>query len=169
MGKISQIVQADQIRPNPMTWGNFVMRHLIYAIPFAVTLGLAGAAGAEVTERFNAGSLSFSGGNGYTNAVLTISGPDDFTAEVTSDKGLPVFRVQTAGKLEDGFYQYSLVAASPETVKVNTSVNNGRGDSSRETANVPFSTSGMFQIADGSIVIQPEVRGGGDTDPIVKE
>ncbi len=145
------------------------MRHLIFAVPLAVTLGLAGAASAEVAERINAGSLSFSGGNEYTNAVLTIFGPDDFTAELKSEKGLPVFRVQTAGKMEDGFYQYSLVAASPEMEKVNTSVNNGRGDTARAATNVPFSTSGIFQIADGSIVVGTEARGGGDTDPVVKE
>ena len=163
------MILAVNGRHNPMTWGNFVMRHLIIALPLAATLGLAGAASAEVTERINSGSLSFSGGNGYSNAVLTISGPDDFSAEVKADKGLPVFRVQTAGRLEDGFYQYSLVAASPETEKVNTSINNGRGDNARATAQVPFSTSGIFQIADGSIVVATEARGSGDTDPIVKE
>ena len=144
------------------------MKPMVLAATFSLALGIAGAAGAEVTERLNSGTLSFSGGGGYTNASLEITGPNGFSVEETAETGLPVFRVQTAGRLVDGFYRYSLTAASPEKVAIDTSVNNGRGEGARDFALKPFSTSGSFQIADGLIVVAPEARTGSDTDPVVE-
>ena len=148
-----------------MTWGNFVMRHLIFALPLAATLGLASMANAEVTAVINSGSLSFKGGESYTNGVLTIFDKEGIVAEEKSEKGLPMFRLGSKGKLADGFYKYSLSAATAEQVKA-SGLNNGRGEKARGTVNVPFSTTGMFQVAEGVLVPPQDVRGGSDGDVV---
>jgi len=115
----------------------------------AVTTAPAAMAEEEVEERVQSTSLSFSGGRNYTNATLKVYGPNDYLKEETVNRGMPVFRLQTAGRLVDGFYSYTLLAASDEEIPVDTSVDNGRGEAARTTMKKPFALYGRFQVVDG--------------------
>lgn len=139
---------------------------LPFSLAFAVGLGaVASAQTADVEPRLQAGALSFSGGNTYTNAKLLITGPDDFEAEETASRGLPVFRVQ-GGRMRDGFYQYTLSAATDEKVMIKEAVDNGRGSAARDYTLKPFNLSGMFEIARGTIVPVQEMKEGADGDAV---
>ncbi len=140
------------------------MLHTTLALGLGLTLLAAPAALAQDVEvRLQAGSLSFTGGQGYTNAVLQITGPDDFETEETASRGLPVFRVQ-GGRMKDGFYQYNLTAATDEKVEIKRQVDNGRGEAQRNYVLKPFHLSGMFEISRGTIVPAEEMKEGADGD-----
>lgn len=142
------------------------MIRLFTSIFFAFGLGMAGGVhAAEVEARLQTSALSFSGGSGFTNATLLVTGPNDFEAEETASRGLPVFRVQ-GGRAKDGFYQYTLSAATDEKVKIVKPVDNGRGSDARDYTLVPFHMSGMFEIRKGRIVPAEEMADGADGDAV---
>ena len=93
------------------------MKHLVTAIFLSAGALGAGMASAEVIERSNATALWFDGGQGMTNATLSITGPDGYSNQVSAGSGLPAFRLQGAGRLSDGLYQYVLIAASDEMIR----------------------------------------------------
>ena len=136
------------------------------SLPLAA-LAIAGltstALAADVEARLQSGALSFSGGAGFTNAHLKVTGPDDFEAEETASRGLPVFRLQ-GGRMRDGFYHYALTAATDEKVKITRQFDNGRGDNARDFRLKPFHLTGMFQVKNGTIVPQEKMDGGADGD-----
>ncbi len=141
-----------------MGFSNF--RLAAAAAALAVTLpGLAWAT--EVETRLQAGALSFSGGSGFSNAVLQVTGPDAFEAEETTSRGLPVFRLQ-GGRMKDGFYQFTLTAATDEKVKITREIDNGRGSDARDYRLKPFHLSGMFEVRQGRIVPKEEMGDEGD-------
>lgn len=140
------------------------MKTKILSMSFAV--GLAAASmlhAAEVEPRIQSSALSFTGGSGFTNATLQINGPDDFQAEETASRGLPVFRVQ-GGKMRDGFYHFILSAATDEKVKIKRPIDNGRGDDARDHTFKPFHMSGMFEVRKGRILPPEEMAAGADGD-----
>lgn len=140
------------------------MKHkaLLLISSIALTFGSAARA-AEVEARLQAGSLSFSGGAGFSNASLLITGPNDFEVEETASRGLPVFRVQ-GGLMKDGFYQFSLSAATDQKVKIKRAIDNGRGADARDYTLKPFYMTGMFEISRGTIVPVDEMKSGADSD-----
>jgi len=142
------------------------MRSKIYGLALVASLAMAGAAAAEVEERIQNGALSFSGGNGFTNAVLTITGPGEFETEETASRGLPVFRAQNSGRLLDGLYQYSLVAATDEKLVIKNKIDNGRGAAARDFTYKPFAKYGAFLVSKGTIMPADDVAGGADGDAV---
>jgi len=118
---------------------------------------------ADVKVRLQSGALSFSGGSGFTNAVLKITGPNDFEAEESSSRGMPVFRVR-GGRMKDGFYQYTLTAATDEQVKIKKPIDNGRGSNARDYTLKSFHMSGIFEVKRGVIQPQQELAAGADGD-----
>ncbi|MDJ0826859.1 MAG: hypothetical protein QNJ16_15280 [Rhodobacter sp.] len=141
------------------------MSSRLLGIACAAAFGLAGTAvAAEVEARIQSGSLSFSGGNNYTNAQLMITGPQGYEAEQTASRGLPIFRVQGAGRMVDGLYQYSLVAATDEKVPLKNALNNGRGPDARQHAFKPFSMYGAFRVEKGVLMPADETKSGVDGD-----
>lgn len=141
------------------------MKKSLIAIASAAIFSAGAAFSADVEARFQPGSLSFSGGTGFTNAVLTVTGPDDFEKEETAKRGLPVFRV-VGGRMRDGFYQFSLSAATDEKVKIKKPLNNGRGDAGRDHTFVPFHMSGIFEISRGTIVPPEKLDASADGDKV---
>ncbi|KMW56434.1 hypothetical protein AIOL_001388 [Candidatus Rhodobacter oscarellae] len=130
---------------------------------FSVIFASGAALAADVEPRLQAGALSFSGGLGFTNATLTILGPDDFEAVETASRGLPVFRVR-GGRMRDGFYQYTLSAATDEKIKIKKPIDNGRGGDARDYTLKPFHMSGIFEVSRGTIVPLKETKSGADLD-----
>ncbi len=143
------------------------MRTVIPAAAFALSLTLAGAALAapDIEARVQPTSISFAGGQNYTNAVLTVTGPDGYVKEESALRGLPIFRLQTAGRLVDGYYQFALSAATDEVIPLRNKMDNGRGAGARTTEYRAFNMSGAFRVEKGLIVPVDETAGeGGDVD-----
>lgn len=134
-----------------------------FCLGLGAVLLSAGAALAEVEVRLQAGALSFSGGAGYTNAQLLITGPNDFEQIETASRGMPVFRVR-GGRMQDGFYQYTLTAATNERVKIKKPIDSGRGSAAKDYVLKPYSLSGMFEIKRGTIVPLADTAPGADKD-----
>lgn len=142
------------------------MKKSILTLAAGVFLGFSTSVfGADVTPRFDSGSLSFSGGRDFTNGRLFITGPDDFEAEETASKGLPVFRVQ-GGRMRDGYYHFSVSAATSEKIKIKKPIDNGRGAAARDYTLKPFTLSGMFEIKRGAIleIDEAAMREGDDAE-----
>jgi len=125
----------------------------------AFTVGQAVAN--DVSERLTPGALSFTGGASFTNAKLAVYGPDDFEAEESSSRGLPVFRVR-GGLMKDGVYTYTLSAATDEQIELKRKIDNGRGDSARDYTLKPFHMQGAFRVSRG--LIEPVESGEGTND-----
>jgi len=142
------------------------MKPILSGLTLAATLllGHVALAATEVTERIQSGALSFTGGQGFTNAVLMITGPNDYEREETASRGLPVFRAQNSGRLVDGIYQYSLSAATDEKETIKNPVDNGRGTAARDYVMKPFSMYGSFTVKKGSILPAEAGAEGADGD-----
>lgn len=141
------------------------MKQWISGLICAVVLTAAGTVrAAEVEARIQSGSLSFAGGTNFTNAQLLITGPQGFEAEETRPRGLPQFRVQGAGRMVDGLYQYSLVAASDEKIPLQNTMNNGRGPDAPKTEFRPFAMYGTFRVEKGQILPPDDSVEGADSD-----
>ena len=96
--------------------------------------------------------VSFSLGGVYSNATLTISGPDGFFARSFSKTGSPAVDLIKAKAKADGIYTYEITAASGETVTIRNPQNNGRGGADRGTMKRGVSASGTFVVKGGLIV-----------------
>jgi hypothetical protein len=126
-----------------------MMKAFLISVTVALLSGMPVWA-ADVTERIQPSALSFTGGASFTGARLQIFGPDDFEAEETASRGLPVFRVR-GGQLSDGIYRYFLSAATDEKVPMTRKVDNGRGENARDFNYKPFYKEGAFRISRGLI------------------
>lgn len=136
------------------------MKPFLFSLTLSAGLALGSVVGAqEVEERIQSGVLSFSGGNSFTNAVLMITGPNEYEREETASRGLPVFRAKNSGRLVDGFYQYTLTAATDEKVEIKNPVDNGRGELARNYTLKPFAKSGAFVVKDGTIEVARDSAG----------
>jgi len=144
------------------------MRNPVLAMALSISLALWGGAAQalDIVQRNNATALWFDGGQGFTNATLQITGPDGFTSNVSAARGLPTFNVQGAGRLQDGLYKYVLTAASANKVKVDSELDNGRGDAAKSEMFEPFSKFGAFRISRGTIVTDSEAMRGSDQDQV---
>ncbi|MAQ86208.1 MAG: hypothetical protein CMH12_23930 [Maritimibacter sp.] len=131
----------------------------------AVSLSSAAFAAPDIEARVQSTSISFAGGQNFSNAVLTVTGPDGYTREESATRGMPIFRLQTAGRLVDGYYQFALTAATDEVIPLRNKMNNGRGPEARTTEYRAFNMSGAFRVQQGLIVPIDETAGeGADTD-----
>lgn len=90
-------------------------------------------------------------GVGYSNATLSVSGPDGFYAKDYSKSGSPSIDLIRAGGTADGVYSYEVTAATSETTVNLNPMDNGRGGVDDGTSVVPASASGSFYASGGII------------------
>ena len=95
----------------------------------------------------------------YANATLSISGPNNFHASNYSKGGSLGIDLSQFGALSDGIYNYQLTAGGPETVAVNTSLDNGRAKPAA-TQSVGVAWSGTFQVKGGTIIMPNSPKSG---------
>jgi hypothetical protein len=88
----------------------------------------------------------------YSNATLSVSGPNGFHASTFSRGGAIVIDLSQFGSLPDGTYNYQLTAASGQAVAVDRTLNDGRGSTRKSFAYKPAAKSGTFNVKGGSIV-----------------
>lgn len=141
------------------------MKTPLIGLIFGAAIATSAVAQADVEARIQPTSLSFAGGQNYTNAVLMVTGPNEYEHEATAARGLPIFRLQSAGRLLDGYYQFSLVAATDKTVPIKKPIDNGRGPDAPTTQKVPFSMYGAFRVEKGRLLeVESGGESGGDSD-----
>lgn len=128
----------------------------IMCLPLAGLLALAAMSAlanedldAKVTLRGS--EIHVSLGNDYSNATLTVSGPNGFHASAFSKTGSPSIDLIRAGGTGEGQYSYEVTAASSETKLNATPQNNGRGKVDEAAEKVSATTSGSF-FASGGII-----------------
>ncbi len=130
------------------------MRTATFYVAAAAVFGLAGACLAEnlaATERFSGTVASFDFKGQYSNATLTVSGPNGFAASAAAKSGAPSLDLSRQGSPADGLYNYHLVAATTRRVKLRSTLDNGRERPSAERQ-VTASASGTFRVKGGVIV-----------------
>jgi len=86
-----------------------------------------------------------------TNATLSITGPNDFHASVSSKGGALAIDLLQFGRLDDGLYTYQVTASSGDKVPIRTTIDNGRDKEPTERL-VGVAASGIFRVNGGEIV-----------------
>ena len=93
----------------------------------------------------------------FANATLSVSGPNDFHASISSKGGAVAIDLSQFGALDDGTYNYQVTASSGEKATVRTRLDNGRDHEVVPMKSVAMS--GTFNIKGGKIVKpDPTVR-----------
>jgi len=110
------------------------------------------ADGLNAFRTLSGSEVSFSLGGAYSNATLTITGPDGFYVRNFSKSGNPAVDLIKAKAKADGVYTYEITAASSETVTILNPQNNGRGGADRATMKRGVSATGTFVVKGGLIV-----------------
>ncbi len=130
------------------------MRAATFCVAATAVCGLAGVCLAEnlaATERFSGTVASFDFKGQYSNATLSVSGPNGFVASATAKSGAPSLDLSRQGSLEDGLYKYHIVAGTQKKAKGRSALDNGREHKSSEQQ-ITASTSGTFRVKGGTIV-----------------
>jgi hypothetical protein len=131
------------------------MKVAALAVAAALAIGLADAGHADeivAAEQMGGTTVGFVLKNSYSNATLSVSGPNGFHASTSSKGGAVAIDLTQIGSLADGTYNYQLTAASSELVRVTNSLDNGRSGERRAFANKPGAKSGTFNVKGGRIV-----------------
>lgn len=133
--------------------------------PFVLALAAAAAAGGATgavaadamiaAEQIAGSKLGILLGSGLSNATLSVSGPNDFHADVTSKTGALAIDLAPHGQLDDGTYVYQVTASSGQPAVSRSSLDNGRDKSVETQPTQSVAMSGTFQVKDGKI-IKPE-------------
>lgn len=111
---------------------------------------------AEPVEQHNSNAFWFENWRDLSNATLIIAAPDGQVREIFAASGTPVF--QLAGeRVVDGVYRYELSAATSEQATILNPVDNGRGESQRDTRAKPFYAAGHFTVSRGVIITPEEI------------
>lgn len=103
------------------------------------------------TEKFSGTLLAFDFAAPYSNATLTVTGPNGFYARAVSKAGAPTLDLQKFGAVADGSYTYQLTASSERPIAASSAYDNGR-DGKVVAALAGMATSGTFRVKDGVIL-----------------
>ena len=133
--------------------------HLLLALIFTFTLSASASNKIEkhpkvATEDFSGSRISFITSTDIGPSQLTIIGPDNFSASLSSPSGLPEIELTNFGEPKDGLYNYQMfmtlngqfnnISAKP--------LNNGRSEKNHKKVNKALKQRGHFYIANGYVV-----------------
>jgi hypothetical protein len=139
-----------------------IMRSKAFCLAACLAVGISGtccAQGLNATQKFTDSEIVFDITGPYSNLTLTISGPNGLHASAHHRTGSPVIDLRKLGTIDDGDYLYQLTAATDEKIPVRTGLDNGRDGGPTTSILKSASTSGQFQVKDGTIVKNdPSVR-----------
>ncbi len=108
-------------------------------------------------QQNNSNTIWFENWTGLRNGTLKISIPGGEHVEVFAASGTPVFEL-SGREIIDGLYRYELTAATKDEVKIVNPVNNGRGETKRDSLSKPFYLSGSFLVSRGVITQQEQLQ-----------
>lgn len=132
------------------------------AIALVVAAGISSACLAQdlkATQRFTDTQIAFDPGGTYSNYTLTITGPNGIHASAASKTSTPSIDLRQVGPLDDGTYNYHLIASTNEKVPVRNRLDNGRGGGPDDSVFKTVSLDGVFHVKGGTIVkFDPNAR-----------
>lgn len=102
-------------------------------------------------ESFNGTTLAFSYKGNFSNATLTVSGPNGLYISKVIGNGIPALDLSELGALPDGLYTYELSVATDKFQSNNSGLDNGRGLNEKTIVNIGARQSGIFRINKGSM------------------
>lgn len=103
------------------------------------------------TEQLYGSQVSFSAKASTSNTTLSISGPGGFHASKLLKSGIPSINLYDYGELKDGLYKYEITSSVGKKVRVEDTLNNGRGENNWHYANQGSTQSGNFRVMGGQI------------------
>lgn len=126
------------------------------ALSLMATTGVAKETPKPV-QQHNSNAVWFENWSGLKNTSMTIKAPDGEIITIYAQSGTPVYQL-SGDKVQDGIYRFELSAATEEVVKIVNSQNNGRGESAKDSAAVPYRMSGQFTVSRGVIVTPKDIK-----------
>ena len=135
-----------------------------FAVAFAAALSVSIGAPAFASDVLNATKslsgtrVTFSMPSGYSNATLSVAGPDGRVLQMSTSSGSPSIDIGGQNAMGDGIYTYQLTAASPQTKMVKPDPTVGRDLPTKTNmrgevaVHVSTATSGTFLVKGGRIV-----------------
>jgi len=134
----------------------------------AALTSAAWAQGFKPTLKSTDAELSFEGGTGLSNYILSVTGPNGFSASISSRTTIPSLDLRKVGGFDDGVYHYEITAMTGEKVPVRTQLydftatngekalvkgylDNGRDGAAADSMPRSISASGVFHVAGGTI------------------
>jgi len=136
------------------------MPNLFRTVLLGTSLALAATSAAwavDPVKRHSSNAVWFENWSGLSNATLIVVTPDGARTEIQAPSGTPVYKLDPT-KAVDGVYDFELRAATKKTVKVDNTINQGRGDAERSSTAVPYVVNGTFTVERGMIVIPEEIK-----------
>lgn len=134
---------------------SFLKPHLLFVISlfFIATQGIAnGNTKAVGDEVFNGTTLAFQYKGNFSNATISVIGPNGFSASRFQKQSSPYLDLATQAALVDGLYNYQITVATDKIINISNPEDNGRGTNAKTTMNVGASQSGHFRIKYGIII-----------------
>ena len=131
------------------------MRFTSLGLAACLAAGVSSACPAQdlkATERLAGTQIGFDPGASYSNYTLSVSGPNGFSASVSSSTGTPTIDLRRFGAFDDGTYSYQLTAASDEKIAMRTPLDNGRSGRAADSKLKAVALSGQFLVKGGTIV-----------------
>ncbi len=97
--------------------------------------------------------LDFEYKGNFKRAMVKVTGPRFFRANIYKKSGSPSIDLSQFGELDDGLYRYQILVATDKTIKLRKNrLDNGRGKNRRNTISVTEVQSGTFRMKGGSII-----------------
>jgi hypothetical protein len=132
-----------------------------FGLAVLLAAGLSGnclAQDLKATQKFTDTEIGFDPGGSYSNYTLTIAGPNGIHASTSSKSRAPSIDLKRLGTLDDGTYQYQLIAATDEKIPLRSGLDDGR-DSKPTSMLKGVSVTGHFEVKGGAIVkVDPAAR-----------
>jgi hypothetical protein len=131
------------------------MNAAAYGLAASLSIFLAGACQADdmvAAEQVAGTTIGFVLKGSYSNATLSVAGPNDFQASTFARGGAVVLELSKFGALADGTYNYQLTAAAGGIARVSTGGENGRSSTAKGVAQRAATKSGTFNIKSGKII-----------------
>ena len=123
----------------------------------AISLSLIGTSSAFALDKLDTlktlrgSEVRFSLGSDYTNATLSVSGPNGYYAKTFVKTGSPSLDLIKTGGTGDGVYTYELTVMTSKTQLNKNPLDNGRGGVDETVTPVGVTTSGVFHVKNGAI------------------
>jgi hypothetical protein len=150
-GRFNKLIEQEEMM-NSKTFG----------LAACLAVGISGTCWAQdlkAQQKFTDTEIGFDITGPYSNLTLTIAGPNGINANASSRSGSPLIDLRKLGTVADGDYNYHLTAATDEKVPDRSGLDNGRDGGPTTSILKSVSTSGHFQVKDGTIVkYDPNVR-----------
>ena len=149
------VILIKSLPSSNMNYFKYILLTFIFTFPLSASASNKIEKHPKVaTEDFSGSRISFTTTIDIGASQLTIIGPDNFSASLSSPSGLPEIELTNFGEPKDGLYNYQMfmtlngqfnnISAKP--------LNNGRSEKNHKKVNKALKQRGHFYIANGYVV-----------------